>query len=158
MRRILFVCTANRCRSPMAERLFKNILTSRGQPPEAWQVTSAGTWAVDGIPPDDKLIAAMAAFGIDIRDHRSRMLDAAMIADQDLVLVMEERHKEALRFEFPDQSDRVFLVSEMIDQYFEISDPFSGPIKFYQRTAGQLKEILTQGFERIVQITLNKRQ
>ena len=142
----------------MAERLFKNILTSRGQPPEAWQVTSAGTWAVDGIPPDDKLIAAMAAFGIDIRDHRSRMLDAAMIADQDLVLVMEDRHKEALCFEFPDQSDRVFLLSEMIGQHFEISDPFGGHLKAYQKTAEQLHEILTQGFEEIVQHSQNQRK
>ena len=156
MRKILIVCTANRCRSPMTERLFKKILQSQGQPPGEWLVTSAGAWTVDGIPPDDNLIAAMAAFGIDIGDHRSRMLDAAIMADQDLVLVMEDHHKEALCFEFPAQSDRVFLLSEMIEQHFDINDPFGGPLKAYQRTAEQLEGILTQGFEKIVEITQNK--
>ena len=156
MRKILFVCTANRCRSPMAERLFKKILHTKDQPPADWLVTSAGTWTTDGIPPGEKLIAAMAAFGIDIGDHRSRMLDANIIADQDLVLVMEEHHKEALCFEFPDQSDRVFLLSEMIDQHFEINDPFSGPLNAYLQTAKHIDAILTQGLEKIIEITQNK--
>jgi protein-tyrosine phosphatase len=158
MRKILFVCTANRCRSPMAERLFIKILQSQGQPPGDWLVTSAGVWAEDGFPPDDNLVFAMAAFGIDITDHRSRMIDAGIISDQDLVLVMEDHHKEALCFEFPDHRDRVFMLSEMIGQHFDINDPFGGPLKAYQRTAEQLNEILTQGFEKIVQLTLNKRQ
>ena len=150
MPKILFVCTANRCRSPMAERLFKRILAARGLSEADWQVTSAGTWTEDGIPPDENLVAAMAAFEIDVRDHRSRMLDAAIIADQDLVLVMENHHKEALRFEFPTQGERVFLISEMIGKTFEIDDPFSGPLKAYQRTAEQLDQILNEGFERVV--------
>lgn len=158
MSKILFVCTANRCRSPMAERLFKTILHSRGLSLEDWQVTSAGTWAEDGIPPDEKLVATMDAFNIDVRDHRSRMLNATIIAEQDLVLVMEDHHKEALCIEFPKHCDRVFLVSEMIGKHFEISDPFSGPLKAYQRTAEQLAQILTKGFNRIVQETLSKRR
>jgi len=158
MSKVLFVCTANRCRSPMAERLFKTILNSRGLSLEDWQVTSAGTWAEDGIPPDEKLVATMDAFNIDVRDHRSRMLDATIIADQDLVLVMEDHHKEALCIEFPNHCDRVFLVSEMIGKHFEISDPFSGPLKAYQRTAEQLAQILTKGFNKIVQETLSKRR
>ena len=157
MRRILFVCTANRCRSPMAERLFKKILQSQGQSIGAWQVTSAGVWTKDGILPDNKLIVTMDAFAIDISDHRSRMLDQTIIEDQDLVLVMEYHHHEALCFEFPDQSDMIFLVSEMIDKHFEISDPFSGPLIAYQQTAERLEEILNQGFERIVQLTQKKR-
>ncbi len=142
----------------MAERLFKKILHSRGQLLCDWLVTSAGTWTEDGIPPDENLVAAMDACGIDVRDHRSRMLDAAIIADQDLVLVMEVHHKEALCFEFPAQSDRVFLISEMISKQFEISDPFTRPLTAYQRTAEQLEAILTQGFERIVQLAQGKRQ
>jgi len=142
----------------MAERLFKKILHSRGLSLEEWQVTSAGTWAEDGIPPDEKLVATMEAFNINVHDHRSRMLDAAIIADQELVLVMEDNHKEALCIEFPDHCDRVFLVSEMIGKHFEISDPFLGPLKAYQRTAKQLDQILTEAFERIVHIAQAKRR
>ena len=152
MSKILFVCTANRCRSPMAERLFKRILAARGLSESDWQVTSAGTWTEDGIPPDENLVAAMAAFEIDVRDHRSRMLTAAIIAEQDLVLVMEIHHKEALCFEFPTQSERVFLISEMIGKTFEISDPFSRPLKAYTRTAKQLDQILNEGFDKIVEL------
>jgi protein-tyrosine-phosphatase len=82
----------------------------------------------------------------------------ASSADQDLVLVMEDHHKEALCFEFPDQRDRVFLLSEMVDQHFDISDPFSRPLRAYQQTAEQLYEILTQGFEKILSRSQNKRQ
>lgn len=153
MKRLLFVCTANRCRSPMAERLFKKILHSKGQPPEDWLVTSAGTWAVDGSAPDDKLIATMDGFDINIRDHRSRMINKSIIENQDLVLVMAFHHYEALQFEFPDQSEAIFLISAMIGKHFEISDPFSGPISGYQRAADQINEILTQGYSKILQLT-----
>jgi protein-tyrosine-phosphatase len=153
MQKVLFVCTANRCRSPMAERLFLNILRSHDRHPDHWQVTSAGTWAVNGIAPDDHLIATMDGFDIDIRDHRSQMLDAATIQRQDLILVMEYHHQEALCFEFPEKCDAIFLVSQMIEKFFEISDPFRCPIKAYQKTAQQLDMILRQGFEKIVQLS-----
>lgn len=136
----------------MAERLLKKMLHSQADVGEDWQITSAGTWAVDGIAPDDKLMAVMDEFGIDISDHRSQMIDKAMIAVQDLVLVMEVHHQEALCFEFPEHCESIFLISQMINQTFDIADPFMRPLDAYRHTARELEEILTQGFEKIVQL------
>lgn len=133
----------------MAERLFIRILESRQEDLSQWQVTSAGTWARDGIPPDEKLISTMEEYGIDIRDHRSRMLDESIIADQDLILVMENSHREALEFEFPQKKEKVLLLSEMMGQNFDIVDPFSKDQEMYLRIARQIDTILSQGYQKI---------
>lgn len=150
MPKLLFVCTANRCRSPMAERLFIRILENHKEDLTQWQVSSAGTWAVDDIPPDEKLISTMEEFGIDIRDHRSQMLTKSIINRQDLILVMEKNHLEALRFEFPEQNTKMYLLSQMIGQFYDIPDPFSRERKFYHRVATQIDEILTKGYSKII--------
>jgi len=150
MPKLLFVCTANRCRSPMAERLFIRKLDNHQEDQTRWQVTSAGTWAVDDIPPDEKLISTMDKFNINIRDHRSRMLTKSIINRQDLILVMEKNHLEALRFEFPDQNTKMYLLSQMIGQIYDIQDPFSQEEKFYHRVAMQIDEILSKGYSKII--------
>ena len=152
MPNILFVCTANRCRSPMAERLFLKKLSQYEPGVDHWRVTSAGTWAEDGISPDEKLISVMDEFGIDIRDHQSRMVSRSIIEAQDLILVMEKGHLEALAFEFPVKANCVFLLSKMIGKEHDIEDPFTQPRKVYRRVALAIDGILTEGFETIVQL------
>ncbi len=150
MPNVLFVCTANRCRSPMAERLFIRLLKqSNEEEAKKWTVSSTGTWAQNGIPPDENVIKTMADFDIDIWDHRSRAIDKALISEQDLLLVMEQNHLEALKFEFPHKAASVFLLSQMVGQSFDIEDPFSRSLKAYQRAAHQINEILEQGFTKI---------
>lgn len=141
----------------MAERLMIKLLASLGQPRDDWQVTSAGTWAVDGIPPDETLVAVMQEFDIDLRDHRSRMIDESVIEEQDLVLVMEFHHQEALQFEFPQCRQKIFLLSQMIGQQFEISDPFSRPINAYRRVAKEIEALLADGYEQIAQLSRSGR-
>jgi len=151
MPKLLFVCTANRCRSPMAERLFIRQLENHHENISQWQVTSAGTWTVDGIPPDEKLISAMDEFDVNIRDHRSRMLTENIINEQDLVLVMENNHLEVLRFEFPKQSNNMHMLSEMISRNFNIPDPFSQDLKTYFCVTKQIDNILSEGYSKIIE-------
>lgn len=153
MSNILFVCTANRCRSPMAERLFYHkLINLTPDRAENWMVGSAGTWATNNHKPDANLIASMESYGIDIRDHRSRSLNDKMVTQQDLILVMENHHLEAMRFEYPDSAPKIFLLSQLIGNEFDIEDPFDKDLKDYQRAARLIDEILSQGFSRIFQL------
>ena len=108
MPNILFICTANRYRSPVAEACFKNEVLKHGQEHE-WTVLSAGTWTTDGLPAAPEAIDRAKQLGIDIQEHRSQVITTSLLQGADLVLVMEQGQKEALYNEFPNYK-RITLV------------------------------------------------
>ena len=152
MRHILFICTANQCRSPMAAGLFKQQIELLGDDAQ-WQVTSAGTWAEDYRPATLLARTAMAEQDIDLNGHRSRMLNGEMLREADIILVMTRHHLEAIRAEFPEVADKTYLISQLIDQTFDIDDPVQGTLDDYRRCAADLKQILTDGYARLVELT-----
>ncbi len=145
---VLFVCTANQCRSPTAQALFARKLVEEGLEGD-WRVGSAGTIALPGIPPTPNAQAAVGELGMDISDHRSRRIDAELLAAFDLVLVMERGHKEALQFEFPEAAERVFLLSEMAGAVYDIEDPVGKSIEEYRAMRADLQDLIERGFGRI---------
>lgn len=146
---ILFVCTANICRSPLAEGLFRSRVQKLPDAP-AWQVASAGTWAVDGRPAHVNSQAVAAEWGVDITDHRSRNATAQLLAGIDLILTMEQGHKEALTIEFPALARRIFLLAEMTGARYDIADPIGRPLSTYQALARQLDTIFEKGMPQIL--------
>lgn len=151
MPKILFICTANLCRSPMASALMKEIVRDQSNAQD-WIIESAGTWGNKGYPAVEEVQMVMKDRGIDLSDHRSRIVTKEIIQTAGLILTMEKGHKEALRIEFPEYSDRIFLLSEMVGKNFEIDDPIGGPIREYEQTARLLEKTLSQGFEKITQL------
>ena len=149
MRSVLLVCTANQCRSPMAMAILRSKVE---QLPGEWKIESAGTWAVEGIPASPKTQEVMAELGLDLRDHRSRMVTREMLSAFNLILVMEPGQKEALNIEFPGAASRIYLLSEMIGAIFTITDPVGGEIEGYRTTAREIEQILTDGLEKIVNL------
>ncbi len=145
---VLFVCTANICRSPMAAAIFMLILDKR-QELSAWEVASAGTWALDGKPAAAGVQQVMVERGMDISHHRSRSINQKMLDEFDLVLTMESGQKEALRAEFGDKARHVYLLSEMAGMSYDIWDPIGGSITDYEETADELEQLLTLGFDKI---------
>jgi protein-tyrosine-phosphatase len=142
---VLFVCTANICRSPMAEALWRIRLGDAA----GWRVESAGTWAMDGQPAARYAQQVIQQRGSDLSQHRSRVVDKELLESFRLILVMEQGHKEALRFEFPAIASRVYLLSEMEDESQDIHDPVGGSMLDFEEAARELDCILEKGSEKI---------
>jgi protein-tyrosine-phosphatase len=145
---VLFVCTANICRSPMASALFLALIKEKGEE-KNWRVESAGTWAAEGLPAATGSQMALETRGLDARAHRSRRITEDILARFDLILTMEKGQKEALQFEFPDLASRIFLLSEMVNEKFDVDDPIGGPPAEYEETAEKISRILEKGFNKI---------
>lgn len=150
-RSILFVCTANQCRSPMAEAIMKNYI-KRMDLPTNWVVQSAGTWAENGHPATPSGVKAMAQRGLDTSLHRSQTITKDLLSQFDLILTMESGHKEAIQIEFPEFSKKVFMLSEMSGTAINIEDPIGGTFEDYLNTANEIDEWILKGFPGIIKI------
>jgi protein-tyrosine-phosphatase len=147
---ILFVCTANRIRSVIAEGLMIGLLAEKGIDPDTWDIASAGTWATDGQPAFPEVISVMDERGLDLRSHRSQVINAKLLERYNLVLVMEPSHQEALNVEFPHCAGRIYLISEMAGLDEPVEDPIGGGLDDYETALEQIYDYLQAGFARIV--------
>jgi protein-tyrosine-phosphatase len=156
MHSILFICSANMCRSPMAEALFANLLKQRATDMD-WQVSSAGVWAYDGNRASEGAVKALQRIGIDLSNHRSQSISKDMMLENDLILVMERNHKEALQAAYPKLAYKIYLLAEMVGMSHDILDPIGGSAADYEDTAAELELLLTDAFPRIEKL-VNKRK
>ncbi len=148
-RRVLVVCTANQCRSPMAEGLIRARLEAGGLADRV-QVGSAGTWARDGVPATPHAVRVMQTRGVDIGGHRSREISEAVVGGADLILVMTEGHDQAISTEFPAARPRLMLFSALAGGKWDIADPVGGPLEEYEATARELARLIDAGWDVIV--------
>lgn len=151
---ILFVCTANQCRSPMAEAIMKDYI-KRMDLPTNWIVQSAGTWAENGHPATPAGVKALAQRGLDTSLHQSQAITKDMLNQSDLILTMESGHKEAIQIEFPEFSKKVFMLSEMSGNEINIEDPIGGTLEDYINTANEIEEWISKGIPNMLQILSN---
>lgn len=144
---ILFVCTANRYRSPIAAACFRRELASRGLE-AGWQVSSAGTWTSDGSPAMPEAISRARQLGLDISGHASRVITSRLMKDADLIVVMEQGQKESLAADFPGQADKVHLLSEATSgMTYDVSDPVMSPSD--ADVPREISDLINAGFDRI---------
>jgi protein-tyrosine-phosphatase len=149
MHSVLFVCTANICRSPMAMGLWRSKVEGTA---DEWRIDSAGIWAQRGLPAAQYTREVLRARGIALADYRSKPLSREMLEDFNLILAMEGNHREALRAAFPQHAGKIFLLSEMIDRFDDVVDPVGGPLADFEDTAREIETILEQGYERIYRL------
>ncbi len=112
---ILFICTANRFRSPLAAAFLIKALEEMGIT-ESWRIGSAGTWATPGQPVLQTVFDAAQGFGIDLSGHRSARVSGRLLSEHDLILVMQASQKEALLSEFPELGKHIYLFSDVVER------------------------------------------
>jgi protein-tyrosine phosphatase len=148
---VLFVCTGNQYRSPITAAAFVKQLERDGNAAQ-WTVDSAGTWTSTGLPPFSDAIRVARSLGLDIADHKTCPIDALDLSKYDLIVVMEQGHKEAILSEFPGARGRVHLISEIGDHIpYDIPDPVN-PGSDPSLVANQLLGLIQRGYPRICQL------
>jgi len=133
----------------MASGLFTAML-DEAQIPGEWRIESAGSWALEGESAATGSQTVMSERAINISKHRAQNVSRELLLIFDLILTMESGHKESLRVEFPDLSDRIFLLSEMVNQLNEIEDPYGGTLSEYEQAADEIEGYLKNGFDEII--------
>ncbi len=141
MKTILFICTGNICRSPMAEGIFRHILKGRRRD---IQVMSAGIGAMEGQPPSPHAVQAVRELGIDISKQRSRQLTADLVQEADYIFGMTHSHVDTIFLLYPQAAEKTFLLREFDDtlDIFEkdISDPIGGSYEVYLNCRDQIEQ------------------
>ena len=155
MKTILFVCTGNICRSPMAEGLFRRMAKGRGD----YKVMSAGLGAINGQAPSTYAVRGLKEIGIDITGLRSRMVTAQMVLEADLIFGMTHGHVDAINLLYPQAQEKTFLLREFDDtlQVYEkdISDPIGGSYDVYLNCRDQIEQGIVSIFKFIEQDSMN---
>ena len=140
MKTILFLCTGNVCRSPMAEGLFRHAVKGRGE----FRILSAGLGALDGQPPTHHSVQAMREIGIDISGQRSNALTAEMVRAADYIFGMTHSHVDTVALLYPQMAEKTFLLREF-DETLEpyekdISDPIGSAYEIYVECRDQIEQ------------------
>lgn len=139
MKHVVFVCTANICRSPSAEYYMRHVLEKLGQSQRV-TVASAGVMGLVGQPADPIASKLLRELGIDMSGHVSRGIDPDEMRRADHILVMEKRHRAWFRENAAEVFPKVSLVREHLDGPLDVHDPVGATTKEYRACFGKLFE------------------
>ncbi len=126
MKRVLFICTGNTCRSPMAEGIFKSLTSN-------YDVQSAGLFAFSGDPVAENAVLAVKEYGVDISKKTAAPFSPYMIDDTDYFVCMTNSHKASL-LSFGIDPQKIWVL--------DVSDPFLGSLEVYQECAKEIRQKL----------------
>jgi RpiB/LacA/LacB family sugar-phosphate isomerase len=142
VKNILFVCTGNICRSPMAEGLFRELVRGRND----IRVASAGVGAAHGQPPSAPAVQALSREGINISRHRSQPLTSALAGKATYIFAMTRMHLDSIHMMFPEAAEKSHLVCEFHGEParspMDIPDPIGLGLDAYLKCRDVLKKAL----------------
>ncbi|MCE5267575.1 MAG: threonylcarbamoyl-AMP synthase [Planctomycetaceae bacterium] len=142
---ILFVCTGNTCRSPMAEMICRRLLAERLKcgmdhlEEHGVIVTSAGTVAMLGGRAANEAIQCMDEIGVELRDHETQPLTEPLVRHADMIYAMTRCHREAIVSHWPSAAERTQLLSP---DNTDLPDPIGGSLECYRQCASQIETAL----------------
>jgi len=151
-RKLLFVCTGNICRSPMAKVILEQLLAERGITDVI--VDSAGVSACTGYPATENAVTVIRErYGTDLlKDHIAKSTDSTDLADFDLILTMEDGHKRLI------PSSNVFTLAETAGRKGDVYDPIGGDEDTYRAARDQIEDLIRRGFESILEMVVEERK
>lgn len=141
---IVTVCTANICRSPMAEALLRHALAAEPEPLKSAQVVSAGVAGRGGDPVSENSRIALKKVGITLDGHRSQALTPELIKRADVIFCMTESHRAVIQLSFDPPPRNIYLLREFMPRSAdkEIGDPYGSSLVHYEACRDEMVEAI----------------
>lgn len=152
IRSVLFICTGNICRSPLAEYFFSDYVEKQGAG-DRFDISSAGTYAIDGNRATYEALEAGRRRGLDLTPHRARPVNGSLLSAADHVLVMTQSHHDWLCRHYPGLENKIYLaklfpshLSGEPPEITDVPDPYGESVGYYLEVLKMLEPVLPKLF------------
>lgn len=157
LKKILFVCSGNTCRSPLAEGIAKKVFLE-GKPFES-HISSAGSSAQDGLPASPLADKVAEANSWDLSNHKATLLSRALVREADLIVVMGSNHRAIIGSLEPAALEHTYLLTDFCDEEEgDIHDPIGAGLESYARTYALIEKCVRAMKERVEEFDGWKKQ